>query len=281
VIGAHLAQALVRFGSPLFGSQQAERLVARAYAVVYLVFYYLSAQYARALLGIFWLALSPLLFLIVYLPILIFVFKAELPGAKSPYDYALFIVSGFLPWAAFSDGFSQGASVVASSSNIVRHAPIPPSLLPAIRVSGAFTGFLVGLAVFIPTLAAFGRFPGLRLLLLPIALVVFYVFTLGLAWLVSSTAVFVRDLLQLLPTLLMVEFFACPVVYPPNQPGMIGTAIHWNPLTPFLALFRAALAPTAEFAWADLGLAVMWAVIALVLGRLVFRKLEDGFTDVL
>ena len=276
-----LPRALVRSLTPVLGEARAEHAVARAYAVVYLVFYYLSAQYARAVLGIVWLVLTPLLFLAVYFPILTYVFKANLEGAKTPYDYALFIISGFLPWAAFSDGFSQGAAIVVSSSSIIRHAPIPPSLLPAIRVSGAFTGLFVGLLVFVPTLAAFGRFPGLRLLLLPIAFTLLYIFTLGLGWLISSVAVFVRDLLQLLPTLLMIEFFACPVIYPPNQPGLIGAAIRWNPITPFLALFRAALAPTAEFAWADLGFAIAWAAIALVLGRMVFRKLEDGFTDVI
>jgi lipopolysaccharide transport system permease protein len=277
-----LPHALVGVLSPVVGTSRAELAVARSFAVFYLVFYYVSAHYARALLGIVWLLLTPLLFLAVYVPVLTHVFHGELPGATSPYDYALFIVAGFLPWAAFSDGFSQGAGSVALNPGIVRHAPIPPSLLPTIRVSGAFTGLLVGLALFVPVLAVLGRFPGPRIVLLPPACLLLFGFTLGLSWLASSVAVFVRDVLQLIPTLLLIEFFACPVVYHPSSAtGLLGTIVHWNPITPFLALFRAALAPTAEFAWGDLGLACAWTAGALVLGVVVFRRFEGDFGDVL
>jgi lipopolysaccharide transport system permease protein len=277
-----LPQALVQSLTPLLGAVHAERVVARCYAVLYLVYYYLSAQYARALLGIAWLVVTPLLFLAVYLPVLTYVFNAKLPGAAGPYDYALFIVAGFLPWAAFSDGFGQGAASIVNGASIVRHAPMPPSLLPAIRVSGAFTGLLVGLLIYLPILTALGRFPGLRLVLLPPAFVLLYGFTLGVSWLTSSLAVYVRDILQLLPTLLLIEFFACPIVYPPSLvPPALKMFVGWNPLTPFLALFRASVAPTAEFAWLDLGLATAWTVGALALGSLTFRRLEGGFGDAL
>jgi lipopolysaccharide transport system permease protein len=250
--------------------------------VLYLVYYYLSAQYARAVLGIVWVVLTPLLFLAVYLPVLTKVFNGKLAGATGPYDYALYMIAGFLPWSAFSEGFGQGAGSVVNSANIVRHAPMPPSLLPAIRVSSAFTALAVGIAIYIPVLAMLGRFPGARLLLLGPSLLVFYVFTLGVSWLASSLAVYVRDILQLLPTLLMIEFFACPVVYHPDDaPGALRTLVQWNPITPFLAIFRASLAPAAEFAWIDLAAATAWAVGALLVGSRTFRHLEGGFGDAL
>jgi lipopolysaccharide transport system permease protein len=279
---ARLAQGLVRALTPLVGAHRAERAVALAYAVCYLVFYYLSAQHARALLGVVWLVLTPFLFLAVYLPVLTKVFHGELPGATSPWDYGLFMVAGFLPWSAFSDGLGQGASSLANSPSVVRHAPIPPGLLPTIRVSGAFTALVFGLAIFVPVLAALGRFPGARLALLAPSFLLLYGFTLGIAWFASSVALFVRDVLQLLPTLLLIEFFACPIVYHPSlAKGTLETVVRWNPMTPFLALFRASLAPTAEFAWSDLGLASLWASGALVLGVLTFRRLEGSFGDAL
>lgn len=280
--GAGIARLTVRALTPLLGPERALHAVARIYAVVYLVFYYLSAQYAKALLGFLWVAITPALFLLVYLPVLTLVFKAKLPRSDDPLDYALFIVAGFLPWGAFAEGFSQGASCLVNNVSLVRHAPSPPGLLPVIRVSQAFAGLLVGLALFLPVLIVAGRFPGVRLVLLPVAFALLYVFTLGVAWLSSSVAVYSRDILQLVPTLLLVEFFACPIVFHPDMaPGVLGRFVQWNPLTPFLALFRAALAPTAEFAWGDLGLACAWAGGLFLLGTLTFRKLEGGFGDTL
>jgi lipopolysaccharide transport system permease protein len=277
-----LPQACVRALTPVVGASSAELAIARLYAVFYLVFYYVSAHYARALLGIVWLVLTPLLFLAVYVPVLTHVFHGELPGSTSPYDYALFIVTGFLPWGAFSDGFAQGAASVAANPGVVRHAPIPPSFLPLIRVSAAFTGLLVGIVILLPVLAALGRFPGERLVLLAPSFVLLYGFTLGVSWLASSLAVFVRDVLQLIPTLLLIEFFACPVVYHPSQAkGLLDTFVQWNPITPFLALFRASLAPTAEFAWHDLGVACAWTLGALVVGIATFKRYEGDFGDAL
>ncbi|HZU99569.1 MAG TPA: ABC transporter permease [Planctomycetota bacterium] len=275
-----LAQGLAGVLTPLLGPSRAEGAVARAYAVIYLVYYYVSAQYARALLGIAWLILTPILFIAVYVPILTHVFHGELPGATGPYDYSLFIVAGFLPWVAFSDGLVQGAASLAGSLTVVRNATMPPSVLTTIRVLPAFASLVVGVVIFVLVLAGLGRFPGVRLILFPLSALLLFGFTLGLAWLTASLALFVRDVLQFIPTLLLIEFFACPIVYHPSRaPGMLGKVIEWNPVTPFLALFRASLAPTAEFAWLDLGLASAWTAGALVLGVFVFRRLEGHFGD--
>jgi lipopolysaccharide transport system permease protein len=275
-----LSLKLVHLLAPILGARRAELFVARVYAILFLVTYQRSAQYSRAILGVVWLVLTPLLFLAVYVPVLTLVFHGQLPGATGPYDYAIFIVAGFLPWTAFSDGFSLGAASLVNSPGVVRHAPIPPSLLPAIAVSSTFMGLAIGVAIFLPVVAALGHFPGVRLLLLPLAFLLLYGFTLGLAWLSASVVVFVRDLLQLLTTLLLIEFFACPVVYHPSlAPGRLGTLVQWNPLTPFLNIFRASLAPAAEFAWLDLALASGWTLVVLALGLAAFKKLEGGFSD--
>jgi len=176
----------------------------------------------------------------------------------------------------------MAAASVALNPSVVRHAPMPPSLLPLIRVASAFLGLLVGVAILLPVLAAFGRFPGLRLLLVFPATLLLFGFTLGLSWFASSIAVFVRDVLQFIPTLLLIEFFACPVVYHPSLvTGRLQALLQWNPLTPFLALFRASLAPTAEFAWHDLAMAGGWTLAAIVLGMVTFRHYEGDFGDAL
>lgn len=275
-----IARLVVSLASPVLGEARAKRSVARVYAIIYLVFFYLSAQYARAVLGLLWIALSPILFLAVYLPVMTYVFKASLPGETGPWDYALFIVAGFLPWSAFADGFGQGTASLANNAAIVRHSPTPPGTLPLVKVSVAFAGLLAGLLTFVVLLTVLGRFPGVRLILLPVSVGLLYVFTLGLAWLFAALAVYVRDILQLVPSLLLVEFFACPVVYSPRSDmGPIAPFIQWNPLTPFLALFRAALAPTAAFAWQDLVVACVWAGGSFLLGTIVFRRLQDGLAD--
>lgn len=281
--GARAARAAMALLAPLVGEERSRRAVAHGYAVLYLVAYYLRVQYARAALGLLWVLLTPAIFLAVYLPVLLYVFKAEPPPCVgSATDYALFLLGGFLPWGAFAEGFGQGTQSIVANPAIVRHSPTPPALLPVIKVASAFVALVIGAGIFLVVLVAFDRFPGVRLVLFPVAMALLFVFTLGLAWLCSSVSVFLRDVLQVVPTILLVEFFACPVVYAPSQAsGPLALVVAWNPLTPFLALFRASLAPSAPFAWADLALACGWSAAALVVGGVTFRRLQGGFGDAL
>jgi ABC-type polysaccharide/polyol phosphate export permease len=266
----------------MMGSTKAQILVSRIYAVIHLVSFQLSAQYSKAALGIVWVILTPALFLAVYLPVLTYVFKATLPGAQSPYDFPLFMIVGYLAWMAFSDGFLQGASSIAHNPSVIQNSPAPPILLPVVKVTAAFVGLAITLALYLVIAACLGRFPGERLLLLPVAFGIFYVFTLGAALIFASIAVYVRDVLQLLPTLLLIEFFACPIVYASSLvAGRMALALAANPLTPLLAILRASLAPVAPFAWMDLGLASAWACVLMLVGWFLFRRLQDGFSDAL
>jgi ABC-type polysaccharide/polyol phosphate export permease len=282
MIGARLAPLAIRLTTPFVGSTRAQWLVARGYAIAYLVYFQLTAQYAKATLGILWVVMAPFLFLAVYLPVLTYVFQARFPEVSGPLDGALFLVVGYLGYAAFSDGFLQGASSIAHNPSAIQNSAAPAALLPVVKVTTAFVGLIATFLLYLAITLCAGRFPGVRLVLAPVAFGLFYIFTLGGAFLFSSIAVYFRDLLQLLPTLLLIEFFGCPIMYSPGMVhGRMALALEANPLTPFLALFRAALAPQATFAWLDLGLASAWAFGLLILGSLVFRKLQDGFSDAL
>ena len=281
-LGARSALVAIRALSPLLGDARAQWIVGRAYAVFYLARFYLGAQYARASLGILWVALAPLLLAAVYLPIFLWLFRSTLPGDPSEVHYALYGLAGLVVWAAVQDAVGQGSGALVQYASVVRHAPTPPAMLPVVKVMGSFAALAIGLTVFVLGLAVTGHSSGARLVLLPLAFGLLFVEVLGLALFLSVTAAYVRDVLQLLPTLLGIEFFAAPIVYADVEklPGPLALAIHLNPLTPMLALVRAGLFEWRPFAWEDLGLAVAWSVGLLVLGVLSFRWLEAGLGDV-
>jgi ABC-type polysaccharide/polyol phosphate export permease len=280
---ARAALGLIRALTPLVGEPRAQWLVARGYALVYLARFYIVAQYAKASLGVLWVALAPVLLAAVYLPVFIFIFKAK-PTTEGTVDYALFAVAGLVVWAAVQDALGQGAGALVHNAAIVRHAPTPPAMLPVVKVLGSFAGLAIGLALFALGLTLAGRAPGMRLAILPVAYALLLATTLGVSLLLAALSAYVHDLIQILPTLLAVEFFAAPIVYARSSAQgspWIELALTANPLTPFLGLVRAGLFPAEPFAWQDLGLAVAWGVGALTIGALVFRKLESGLGDVL
>jgi ABC-type polysaccharide/polyol phosphate export permease len=275
------ATVLLRATSPLLGQDRARWLVVRLWAFATLVYYSLRAQYARALLGVVWTVATPLLFLAVYLPLFTYVFKMDAGEfAGDELAFPLYVIVGFILWNAFSDGVQNGASSLVMNMGVVRHAPSPPALLPTVKVGTSFVNYVAGVLLVVVFLAAVGRWPGLRLLLLPLAVGLAFLFTWGLALLAAALTVYLGDVLQMLSTVLLIEFFACPLLYPLSVlPAEMRLVVQLNPLSPFLALARASLLPTQPFRPEDIGFAAAWAVGAWLVGAFAFRRLERGFTD--
>lgn len=270
-----LLRALLR---PLLGDDAARRGCGHVYAIWTLVLYSFQEQHRRAFLGLLWLFFTPILFLAVYLPVA----STIVPPDQSerlggPYAFSIFVALGFVAWICFVEGVQGGATSLVTNPDLVRHSPIPLWVLPAVKVLAAVVRVVICVAILLGLLTALGRWPGTRLLLFPVALLSLAGFTCGLALITASVAAVFRDLLQVLSTLLLVWFFAAPITYIPE--GRLLTLALMNPITPSLTLLRASFLPAYAYTAADVGMALAWAALSLVLGSLVFRRLSWSFAD--
>jgi len=118
-------------------------------------------------------------------------------------------------------------------------------------------------------------------LALPLAALL-VLFVAGLALAIASANVLFRDVEHLVNSLLLPLFFLSPVIYPldARTPGLgahptLRTALHWaNPFVPALNAVRAPLY-SGNVAWWDTLYLAVAAVVSLVLGAAVFRRLDD------
>lgn len=265
---------------PLLGEVRAREACGYAYAVATLVAYMFHEQYRRAALGLVWVLLTPLLFLAVYLPVSFAVAGRTQQALGERAAGALHVALGFIAWIAFVEGVQSGATSLVNNPDVVRHSPIPLSILPAVRALAALLRATIGLTLLLALATALGGWPGRRLLLAPLALGCLGGLSLGLALLTSATAALFRDLLQVLPTLLLVWFFASPVVFLPDGLGDgLRELTRANPITPAVTLLRAAFLPAVPVSPEDVGQALAWAAVSVALGGGVFRWLSPRFGD--
>lgn len=278
--GLQVATAVRVILQPVLGEDRARRAAGYAYAALTLVTLSFQEQHRRAVLGLLWMLITPALFLGVYLPVFSsFVGPEVSTRLGGPYSFSIYVVTGLLFWTSFVEGFQGGAASLVSNPALVQHSPIPLSMLPVVKVMGAMIAQGVGLLLVLLLLSLLGRFPGLRLLLLPLAVGLGGLFTLGLALLVSSIAILFRDVLQVISTLLMVEFFAAPIIYLPEAAGKFAWFVELNPMTPYLKLVRCSLLPALPVDPMDIGLACGWAAVSLGLGATVFRRFSRSMAD--
>ena len=91
-------------------------------------------------------------------------------------------------------------------------------------------------------------------------------------------------MIQLISTVLLLGLFGSPVLFTPEMieglPHFVHVLVAWNPITPFLGLFRACLVDT-QLLWRDVWLAPLWAAVFFGFGVWTFRRLEPGMADCL
>jgi lipopolysaccharide transport system permease protein len=142
--------------------------------------------------------------------------------------------------------------------------------------------FLLALLILVPCLIFFQRLHlSFNLLWFPVAVFVQLVFTAGLALLLSALAVHFRDIRDLLANVLMLWFFATPIIYPWFQENVrrFRLLFNLNPFTHLAVSYQEILfyGPVGHWKWL---LALGAASVALFLaGYWVFDRLRDSFAE--
>jgi lipopolysaccharide transport system permease protein len=242
----------------------------------------LRQRYVGSALGLTWAALSPLLFVAVYVAIFTFVFGGRLsPGAPTA-QYALYVVAGLLPWVAFADVASRATQTMAEHRNLVKFVVFPLQILPLSTLYVTALSQGIGLVV---VLALAMVVPGGRSsepwLLLP-ALALQAVFLAGVAWLLGAVGAMFRDVKEVVQVTLMVGMFLTPIFYREGDaPAPLRVVIELNPLTHLIRVYRDAL---LGLGGPHLGSLLVFGVVAVatvLAGYLVFERARTELSDIL
>lgn len=242
----------------------------------------LSARYRGSFVGMGWAILQPLAMLLLYTFVFSLVLKVKFGVQSSPYNFALYLFCGMLPWLAISDAIGRATTVVGDHANLVKKVVFPLEVLPTIPVVSALVSQLIGTGVFIAVLLALGKPLQWVMLLLPLLLVPQFLFSMGIAWLVASLGVFFRDLGQAIGLLLTTWMFMTPIFYPAESiPSRFKWVMALNPLAVLIQLYRQIFLegqPPNPLAY--LGL-LGFAGLVFGVGLSWFNKTKRSFADVI
>ena len=240
----------------------------------------LKARYRGSVLGFFWTFVNPLLLLLVYS----FVFTTVMPNeVKGVQPYALFMFCGILPWNWFSSSLSESAGSLIAGGNLIKKVLFPAEILPLVNVIANLVNYLLGLLILLPCLIYYQRLHlSFDLLWFPVAVLVQLVFTAALALLLAALTVHFRDIRDLLANLLMLWFFATPIIYPWFQPNVRRFKLLFdvNPFTHLAVSYQEILffGPVGHWKWL-LVLGITSAFLFLACYG-VFDRLRDSFSEV-
>jgi len=245
------------------------RQLARFWPVIQnMVVQELRVRYQRSIMGFFWTLLNPLLMMVI----LSWVFSQLVKNVE---NYPLFLFAGMVPWSFLSISLNECAVCIINNEGLIRKIYLPKLIFPLTRVLTSLVTFVFSLGALFLLLWPLGARPAPSMLLLPLAIALLVIFTLGLGLIVATANTFYRDCGHLITVFLQAWYFATPILYPIETFENAQWRLRLNPAFYFIELFHDVLYAGR---WPRLGLVAAAAVIAaasLGIGYAIFKSQED------
>ncbi|WP_231877887.1 ABC transporter permease [Ferroacidibacillus organovorans] len=234
----------------------------------------LRTRYRGSFLGFLWTFINPLLTLMVYTFIFSRIMKVTMP------HYALFMFIGLLAWNLFATGIQSSASVIVRQGSLVKKIYFPREILPLSVVGGSVINYLLSLVILVPFLFINGYYPTVNWLYVPLILLMEMIFTVGLALLLSSLTVYLRDIEHMLGIFLMLWFYLTPVIYSLKilSPG-IAQMFKLNPMSDVVLSFQSTLYYNESPHWKLFLYGYGISVVVLIFGWWLFTRLNRRFAE--
>jgi lipopolysaccharide transport system permease protein len=244
-------------------------------------------RYKGSVMGLLWSFLNPLFMLVVYTFFFAVVFKSRWGAAPAGTEesktlFAVLLFVGMIVHGLFAEVLNRAPNLILGNVNYVKKVVFPLEILPAISMGTALFHSMVSVAVLLLVFLATNGYLHWTLVFFPLILIPLVIFTVGLAWILASLGVFVRDVGQSIGLGMTVMLFLSPVFYPVSalpesmQPWMLA-----NPLTFIIEQARAVLIWGQQPNWYGLLTYTVVATLVAWLGYVWFQKTRKGFADVL
>jgi lipopolysaccharide transport system permease protein len=196
--------------------------------------------------------------------------------------YPIFIYTAMLPWTFFARALTAALPSVVVNMSLVTKIYFPREVLPIATVATHFVDYLCGLAVLIAMLLFYQVPLTPTLMLLPLILAIQLTLMVGLALGAAATNTFFRDVNQMLPLLLQIWMYACPIVYPLSLvPSRLRPWYLLNPMAGIIDAYRQVIVKGALPDGYALATAAVVSVAIAIAGYATFKRLEDQFADVI
>jgi len=241
------------------------------------------AVYKQTVLGPFWFIIQPILTSIVQL----FVFTNIAQISTDGIPPILFYLSGNVMWQYFSGCLTLTSNTFRGNSGIFGKVYFPRLITPLSLIISQLLKFVVQFVLF---LVVWGYFyfiqtgtalnPNWSVVLLPVLVLLMAGLALGAGMIISALTTKYRDFSFLLSFAVQLLMYATVVIYPlSSAPVQYQKFIIANPMTPIIETFRYSFTGNGTFSWLYLGYSFAFMVILLVIGIVVFNKVEKNFMD--
>jgi lipopolysaccharide transport system permease protein len=235
------------------------------------------AAYKQTILGFLWHFIQPLFTTAVFILVGSF---AKIPTDDLP--RALFYITGIVIWNYFSSCLTKTSNTFIGNAPIFGKVYFPRLAVPISVIISNLMSFLIQFVVIIPFMIYYQKdvHPNIFLLAVPFIVFVIAMMGLGFGLMVSSLTIKYRDLVYFVAFGVQLGLYVTPVIYPMSMvPVKYRHIMSLNPISPVLEMFRYSLLGKGTFSVYSVAYSIIFSVIVLLIGILLFNKVERDFMD--
>lgn len=239
-------------------------------------------DYKQTILGPLWFFIQPLIQTLTFF--FIFSKVAKIGTGKLP--PILFYLSGITIWTYFADCFNKTSTIFITNAAVFGKVYFPRLVTPISIVISSMVKFGIQLALFILIYIYYLIFKNVdihmngTILLFPFYVLIMAILGLGLGIIFSSLTTKYKDLVFLLQFGIQLLMYATPVIYPlANLSPKYKSYLLMNPITPIIEAIRYGLFGDGVFDMMYLGYSLAVSIVILIIGVLLFNKVEKSFMD--
>lgn len=239
----------------------------------------LKTRYRHTTLGVFWFVLQPFILMIVISAGFRFIISGDVEGLP----YPVYVASGLVLWAYFTNSFPAGASSLESNCGMINKISFPHACLPLVPVITAVVDMLSASLLLLPLLLYYEIMPSWRIVFLPAIIFGTGIFVYGLSLLASAASAVYKDLRHVIPFMSQLMFFASPVfISHASMQGKISTIFMLNPFSTYLDAFRWAIfSSSAPPSMQAIETTVVMTIVIFLFGLAYFQRQQSTLVDIL
>ncbi len=237
--------------------------------------------YKQTVLGPLWIFIQPLLTTIIFTFIFGNLAGISTDGLPRP----LFYLTGITAWSYFADCLVKTSSVFRDNASIFGKVYFPRLITPLSIVTSSLLRFgvqmilLLGMMFYYFLQGASFHFTWM-IIFFPLLILFMAILGLGLGLIITALTTRYRDFAFLVAFGVQLLMYSTTVIYPLSAaPEKYRFWIQLNPMTAIIETFRFGFLGKGEISFYSIAYSICFALIALLVGVLVFNKTEKTFVD--
>lgn len=230
----------------------------------------LSARYRRSILGFFWTLINPLINLSILAFIFSLVFKQDIR------TFGVYVFSALSPWTFLQNCMVLSPNSFIQAESYLKKVYLPKILFPLTLVSVEIINFFFSLISIYIIFLVIGAKISWVMILIPFAMLIIFIFGLGIALIFSVIQVYFRDMFQIVSVLVGALIYTIPVIYPLDFiPQLYRPLIFINPFFQYINLFRAIIYDGRVPVWNEWLVPLLISIITLLIGCVCLKTKEN------